>query len=49
VKNEDTTPMASKRSLIQTCGRASRNIGGRVIMYADHITKSMKQAIDETI
>ncbi|NQT10446.1 MAG: excinuclease ABC subunit UvrB [Desulfobacteraceae bacterium] len=40
--------LRSARSLVQTCGRASRNIGGRVIMYADHITKSMKQAIDET-
>ncbi|MBC8199715.1 MAG: excinuclease ABC subunit UvrB [Desulfobacterales bacterium] len=40
--------LRSARSLIQTCGRASRNVGGRVIMYADHITKSMKQAIDET-
>ncbi|MFV9645500.1 MAG: excinuclease ABC subunit UvrB [Desulfobacterales bacterium] len=40
--------LRSARSLVQTCGRASRNVGGRVIMYADHITKSMKQAIDET-
>jgi len=40
--------LRSARSLIQTCGRASRNVGGRIIMYADHITKSMKQAIDET-
>ncbi|MBU4462576.1 MAG: excinuclease ABC subunit UvrB [Proteobacteria bacterium] len=40
--------LRSARSLVQTCGRASRNICGRVIMYADHITKSMKQAIDET-
>ena len=40
--------LRSTRSLIQTCGRASRNVGGMVIMYADHVTKSMKQAIDET-
>ncbi|RZB31994.1 MAG: excinuclease ABC subunit B [Desulfobacteraceae bacterium Eth-SRB1] len=40
--------LRSARSLIQTCGRASRNIHGTVIMYADNITKSMKQAIDET-
>lgn len=35
-------------SLIQTFGRASRNVHGAVIMYADNITKSMKTAIDET-
>ncbi|HXG06534.1 MAG TPA: helicase-related protein, partial [Nitrososphaera sp.] len=35
-------------SLIQTFGRAARNIDGTVIMYSDHITESMKQAIDET-
>ncbi|MBU1163399.1 MAG: excinuclease ABC subunit UvrB [Proteobacteria bacterium] len=40
--------LRSARSLVQTCGRASRNVRGRVIMYADHVTKSMKQAIDET-
>jgi len=40
--------LRSARSLIQTCGRASRNVHGMVIMYADNITKSMKQAIDET-
>ncbi len=40
--------LRSARSLIQTCGRASRNVHGKVIMYADVITKSMKQAIDET-
>ena len=40
--------LRSTRSLVQTCGRASRNISGMVIMYADHVTKSMKQAIDET-
>ena len=40
--------LRSKRSLIQTCGRASRNVRGQVIMYADFVTRSMKQAIDET-
>ena len=36
-------------SLIQTCGRAARNANGTVIMYADNTTKSMKNAMDETI
>ena len=36
------------RSLIQTIGRAARNAGGKVIMYADRVTKSMQIAIDET-
>ena len=40
--------LRSERSLIQTIGRAARNVNGRVIMYADKITKSMKKAIDET-
>jgi excinuclease ABC subunit B len=40
--------LRSVRSLIQTCGRASRNINGKVIMYAENITKSMKEAIYET-
>ncbi|MBW1759123.1 MAG: excinuclease ABC subunit UvrB [Deltaproteobacteria bacterium] len=40
--------LRSARSLIQTCGRASRNVRGKVIMYADRMTKSMKFAIDET-
>jgi len=40
--------LRSARSLIQTCGRASRNINGKVIMYAENITKSMKEAINET-
>ena len=40
--------LRSARSLIQTCGRASRNARGKVIMYADVVTKSMKFAIDET-
>lgn len=39
--------LRSKTSLIQTMGRAARNIGGEVIMYADHMTKSMKAAIEE--
>jgi len=40
--------LRSEKSLIQTCGRAARNISGRVIMYADTVTRSMKRAIDET-
>ena len=40
--------LRSTRSLIQTCGRASRNSRGRVIMYADTVTHSMSLAIDET-
>ena len=40
--------LRSSRSLIQTIGRAARNVNGRVIMYADNITDSMKKAIDET-
>ncbi len=40
--------LRSTRSLIQTSGRAARNINGKVIMYADKITKSMQQTIDET-
>jgi excinuclease ABC subunit B len=40
--------LRSATSLIQTIGRAARNVDGRVIMYADRITDSMKQAIDET-
>jgi excinuclease ABC subunit B len=40
--------LRSERSLIQTCGRAARNVDGRVIMYADRITKSMRACIDET-
>ncbi|HAP93680.1 MAG TPA: excinuclease ABC subunit B, partial [Desulfotomaculum sp.] len=38
----------SERSLIQTIGRAARNVEGKVIMYADQITGSMRRAIDET-
>lgn len=40
--------LRSERSLIQTIGRAARNAGGKAILYADKITKSMKLAIDET-
>lgn len=40
--------LRSETALIQTIGRAARNENGRVIMYADKITKSMKNAIDET-
>ncbi|MFZ3172125.1 MAG: excinuclease ABC subunit UvrB [Carboxydocellales bacterium] len=40
--------LRSDRSLIQTIGRAARNAGGRVIMYADKITDSMQRAIGET-
>ncbi len=40
--------LRSSTALIQTFGRAARNINGRVILYADKITKSMKKAIDET-
>ena len=40
--------LRSETSLIQTIGRAARNVKGRVILYADNITGSMKKAIDET-
>jgi excinuclease ABC subunit B len=40
--------LRSKRSLIQTSGRAARNVAGQVIMYADRITDSMRACIDET-
>ncbi len=40
--------LRSHRSLTQTAGRAARNVNGKVIMYADHITESMQQTIDET-
>ena len=40
--------LRNRRSLIQTMGRAARNAGGEVIMYADSITDSMREAIDET-
>ncbi len=40
--------LRSERSLIQTCGRAARNVDGRVIMYGDQVTRSMRACIDET-
>ena len=40
--------LRSERSLIQTCGRAARNVDGRVIFYGDEITSSMKEALNET-
>ena len=40
--------LRSTRSLIQTFGRAARNVNGRVILYADQMTRSMKEAIGET-
>ena len=39
--------LRSETSLVQTCGRAARNLGGRVLMYADKMTDSMKRAIGE--
>ncbi len=41
--------LRSPRSLIQTSGRAARNVNGRVMMYADRITKAMQGAMDETL
>ena len=41
--------LRSHRSLTQTAGRAARNVNGKVIMYADHITASMQLTIDETL
>ncbi len=41
--------LRSARSLIQTCGRAARNVNGRVLMYGDNITRSMQACIDETL
>lgn len=40
--------LRSERSLIQTAGRAARNVNGEVILYADNVTSSIKRAIDET-
>ncbi len=40
--------LRSTRSLIQTAGRAARNVAGKVIMYADKVTDSMRRAIEET-
>lgn len=41
--------LRNERSLVQTVGRAARNVNGRVIMYADKMTKSMQFTIDETL
>jgi excinuclease ABC subunit B len=41
--------LRNERSLVQTVGRAARNINGTVIMYADKMTKSMQRTIDETL
>ena len=41
--------LRSERSLIQTIGRAARNVHGKVMLYADSITRSMRHAIDETL
>ena len=40
--------LRSKTSLLQVAGRAARNVNGKVILYGDKITKSMKHLIDET-
>ncbi|TAM46910.1 MAG: excinuclease ABC subunit UvrB [Burkholderiaceae bacterium] len=40
--------LRSERSLIQTIGRAARNVHGRAILYADNVTESMRKAVDET-
>jgi len=40
--------LRSARSLIQTCGRAARNVNGRVLMYADVVTRSIQACLDET-
>jgi excinuclease ABC subunit B len=40
--------LRSESALIQTIGRAARNVHGRVVMYADHVTNAMRRAIDET-
>ncbi len=40
--------LRSSRALVQTCGRAARNAGGRVILYGDEVTGSMRYTIDET-
>src|SRR6059036_2102586 len=39
--------LRSERSLIQTAGRAARNLAGRVLLYADRVTDSMRRAIEE--
>ncbi len=40
--------LRSERSLIQTCGRAARNVNGKVILYGDRVTDSMRRAMDES-
>ena len=40
--------LRSERSLMQTAGRTARNVNGKVIMYADHVTESMRKTINET-
>ena len=40
--------LRSRRSLIQTMGRAARNVNGRVVLYADRVTSAMREAMDET-
>jgi excinuclease ABC subunit B len=40
--------LRAERSLIQICGRAARNVGGEVVMYADTVTDSIKRAVDES-
>ena len=40
--------LRSERSLVQTCGRAARNAGGKVLLYGDRVTKSMQYTIEET-
>jgi excinuclease ABC subunit B len=40
--------LRSEKSLVQTCGRAARNINGKVVLYGDTITRSMQIALDET-
>jgi excinuclease ABC subunit B len=40
--------LRSERSLVQTAGRAARNLDGTVILYADHVTDSIRKAVDET-
>lgn len=41
--------LRSTRSLIQTIGRAARNLHGKAILYADHVSDSMREAINETV
>jgi excinuclease ABC subunit B len=40
--------LRSERSLIQTCGRAARNVAGEVILYGSEVTRSMSRAVEET-